>query len=96
MSFNTFEDRKPKEDIAGAPKPCTRCFKLSKHEDLMKYGSFCKACYEVYCYDAPAYPPELNKYLGDPKGWAKRIVDKHNADLPVARISLELARKALS
>jgi hypothetical protein len=96
MSFNTFEDRKPKEDIAGAPKPCTRCFRLSKHEDLMQYGSFCKACYDVYCYDAPAYPLELNKYLGNPKGWAKRIIDKHNAGIPVARISLEFAQQALS
>ena len=63
MSFNTFEDRKPKEDIAGAPKPCTRCFKLSKHEDLMKYGSFCKACY-LQCMAGKTPVIELKNGLG--------------------------------
>ena len=35
------------------------------------------------------------KYFGDPKGWAKRIVDKHEMGLPVAKIALEFAREAL-
>ena len=96
MSFNTFEDRTHKEHIAGALKPCTRCFILSNHDDLVKYGSFCKACYDVYCYDAPAYPAELNKYLGDPKGWAKRIIDKHNAGIQVRSYALKLAQQAIT
>jgi hypothetical protein len=75
---------------------CSKCLLLTNYDDLANYGSFCKACYDVYCYDAPAYPQELNKYLGDPKGWAKRIVDKHNIGIPVARISLEFAQQALS
>ena len=89
---------KPQTDkFEGAlrPKPCSRCFKLSDHEDLIKYGSFCKACYEVYCYDAPGYPQELNKYIGDSKGWAKRIIDKHNAGIEVRFIALQLAKEAL-
>jgi len=35
------------------------------------------------------------KYFGDPKGWAKRIVAKHEMGLPVAKIALEFAREAL-
>ena len=35
------------------------------------------------------------KYLGDPKGWAKRIIAKHEMGLPVAKIALEFAQEAL-
>ena len=75
--------------------PCSRCFRLAPYDDLVKYGSFCKACYDVYCYDVPSYPTELNKYLGDPKGWAKRIIDKHNAGENVRPLTLQFAREAL-
>ncbi len=77
------------------PKPCSRCFRLSDHDDLIKYGSFCVSCYESYCKDVPKYPAELNKYLGDPKAWAKRILDKHNAGIEVRPIALKFAKEAL-
>jgi hypothetical protein len=38
---------------------------------------------------------EPNNYPNDPRGWARRIIDKHNAGIPVARISLEFAQEAL-
>jgi len=85
---DSFDD-KPKR------KPCSRCFTLSEHEDLMKYGSFCKLCYEVYCHDVPAYPKELKQYFGDPKAWAKRIMDKHSAGIDVLPIALKFAKEAL-
>jgi hypothetical protein len=75
--------------------PCSRCFRLSENDDLIKYGSFCKSCYEVYCYDVPSYPQELNKYFGDPKGWAKRILDKQKAGIDVRPIALKFAKEAL-
>ena len=77
------------------PKPCSRCFRLSDHDDLIKYGSFCLSCYESYCKDAPKYPAELNKYLGDPKAWAKRILDKHKEGIEVRPIALKFAKEAL-
>jgi hypothetical protein len=38
---------------------------------------------------------EPNKYLNDPRAWAKRIIDKHNAGQPVAKIALEFAQEAI-
>ena len=35
------------------------------------------------------------KYAGDPKGWAKRIIAKHEMGLPVSKIALEFAKEAL-
>lgn len=36
-----------------------------------------------------------NDNLGDPKGWAKRILDRHNAGLEVHALSLKFAKHAL-
>jgi hypothetical protein len=52
-------------------------------------------CYDSYCRQTPSYMAEPNKYPNDPRGWAKRIIDKHNEGRPVARIALEFAREAL-
>jgi len=95
MALNNFENKESEKSGLSSPKPCSRCFLLTKHDDLIKYGSFCEACYNVYCYDAPGYPAELNKYTGDPKGWAKRIIDKHNAGIEVRSIALKFAKEAL-
>lgn len=35
------------------------------------------------------------KYEGDPKGWAKRIIDKHNAGMNVLPLPLQFAKDAL-
>ena len=78
------------------PKPCSRCYVLADHDDLIKYGSFCPSCYESYCQQAPKYPEELNTHKGDPRGWAKRIVDQHNAGKPVRPLALRFAQEALA
>ena len=36
-----------------------------------------------------------NDYVGDPKGWAKRIIDRHNASIEVHALSLKFAKQAL-
>lgn len=74
---------------------CSKCLMFTKYDDLVKYGSFCESCFNVYCYDVPASPPDLNKYFGDPKAWAKKIIDKHNAGENVRPITLRFAREAL-
>jgi hypothetical protein len=78
------------------PKPCSRCYVLSDHDNLIKYGSFCPSCYKSYCQQAPNYPHELNTHKGDPRGWAKRIIEKHNAGKSVSSIALRFAKEALS
>lgn len=91
---NTNSDRKDGE-LPQQPKPCTTCFHLTKQDDLVRYGSLCEPCYQSYCRQAPAYMPELDKYKGDPRGWAKRIIDKHEAGIKVSQISLKFAQEAL-
>ena len=82
-------------DIPAQPKPCSECHQITPHKDLMVYGARCMACYDSYCRQTPSYMAEPNKYLGDNKGWAKRIIDKHNEGRPVAKIALEFARDVL-
>ena len=36
-----------------------------------------------------------NDHPGDPKGWAKRILDRHDAGLEVHALSLKFAKQAL-
>ena len=35
------------------------------------------------------------RFMGDPKGWAKRIIAKQEMGLPVSKIALEFAKEAL-
>ena len=91
---NNVSDKQDKE-LPAQPKPCTSCFRLTGHEILVKYGSLCEPCYQSYCRQAPAYMPELDKYKGDQRGWAKRIIDKHEAGIKVSQISLKFAQEAL-
>lgn len=89
---------KPTQDANSdlpSSKPCSTCFQLTKHDVLIKYGSVCESCYRSYCRQAPAYIHNIDKYQLDPKGWAKRIIDKHNEGMHVSSISLLFAREAL-
>ena len=83
------------DEIPAQPKPCSECRQMTPHIALMTYGARCVACYDAYCRQTPPYMAEPNKYPNDPRGWAKRIIDKHNEGRPVARIALEFAREAL-
>jgi hypothetical protein len=82
-------------DSPPPPKPCSECMQMTPHLALMTYGARCMACFDAYCRQSPPYMAEINKYPGDPRGWAKRIIDKHNEGKPVSRISLEFAQEAL-
>ena len=81
--------------VPGQPKPCSFCFQLTKHEDLMTYGARCLRCYDAYCNQAPAYIAQSTKYQGDPKAWARRIIDRAAAGESIRPISLRYAREAL-
>lgn len=83
------------EDTPPPPKPCSECKRITPHADLMTFGARCMHCYDAYCRQAPAYIAEPNKYPNDPKGWAKRIIDKHNEGRPVSKIALESAQEVL-
>jgi hypothetical protein len=37
----------------------------------------------------------IGEYQGDKKGWAKRIIDRHNNGFEVSRLSLQFAKQAL-
>jgi hypothetical protein len=88
-------DVKVDNDIPAQPKPCAVCFQLAKHEDLMTFGARCLRCYDAYCRQAPAYMAQSTKYQGDPKAWARRIIDRDAAGESVRPISLRYAREAL-
>jgi hypothetical protein len=92
---DNYRGGKVDNDVPAQPKPCSECHQITPHKDLMTYGARCMACYDSYCRQTPSYMAEPNKYLGDNKGWAKRIIDKHNEGRPVAKIALEFAREAL-
>ena len=92
---DNYRGGKVDNDVPAQPKPCSECRQITPHKDLMTYGARCMACYDSYCRQTPSYMAEPNKYLGDNKGWAKRIIDKHNEGRPVAKIALEFAREAL-
>ena len=92
---DNYRGGKVDNDVPAQPKPCSECHQITPHKDLMTYGARCITCYDSYCRQSPSYMAEPNKYLGDNKGWAKRIIDKHNEGRPVAKIALEFAKEAL-
>jgi hypothetical protein len=92
---DNYRGGKVDNDLPSSPKPCSKCYSVTDHDDLMKYGSWCFRCYDSYCRQTPPYMAEPNKYPNDPRGWAKRIIDKHNAGQPVAKIALEFAQEAI-
>ena len=95
MALNNYKNNaKEEKGEEVLPKPCTSCYTLTKQEDLVKYGSVCEPCFQSYCRQAPAYIMN-KKYDGDPRGWAKRILDKHNEGQMVSKAVLEMAQGAV-
>lgn len=89
---------KPKDianSVSSPLKPCSQCTNMTQQDTLIKYGSMCGPCFHSYCRQAPAYMPELDKYRGDPRAWAKRIIDKHQAGIYVNQVALKFAQEAL-
>jgi hypothetical protein len=77
------------------PLPCSQCAGLTSKEDLSKYGTMCGGCFKSYCRNAPNYINTFDKYVGDPRGWAKRIMDRHAAGMHVNQTALKFAQEAL-
>ena len=92
--MNMYKDRDA-TSVSSPLKPCSQCRSMTSQEALVKYGSMCGPCFQSYCRQAPAYMPELDKYRGDSRGWAKRIVDKHQAGIHVNQIALKMAQEVL-
>jgi hypothetical protein len=78
-----------------APKPCTICHQATNHEDLMKYGSRCFPCFAEYCKQRIPNIQREDKYRGDPRGWARRIIDRHTDGEPIRPVTLRFAQEAL-
>lgn len=89
-------NKKQEEATFQPTKPCSQCNSMTKQEDLIKFGTMCFYCFQSYCRQAPAYMPELDKYRGDPRAWAKRIIDKNNAGIFVNQVALRFAKEALA
>jgi hypothetical protein len=91
----SFETEK-KEDFSETRNLCTNCGVSRLNEELIKYGSYCMNCFDEYCKQAPSYFNDgLKSYSGDPKGWARRIIDRHAAGRNVSKIALKFANEAL-
>ena len=75
---------------------CNSCQRSTSHEHLVMFGARCLPCFESYCRTVPDYIHEKPTYVGDPKGWARRIIDKDKAGIAVRPIALRYARQALN
>ena len=97
MNTSRFGKAQREETSAGpsAYKSCCVCHQQTKHEDLMTFGARCKPCFESYCRQAPDYIHAKATYIGDPKAWARRLIDRHKAGETLRPISLRYAREAL-
>jgi hypothetical protein len=97
MALTNYKANVKKDDDQPVPfKPCSQCNEITKQEDLIKYGTMCGPCFYLYCRRAPSYIHGLDKYRDDPRGWAKRIVDKEKIGISVNPVALKFAKEALS
>jgi len=91
----SFETEK-KDDFNEIRNLCRICGASRLNEELIKYGSYCMNCFDQYCKQTPSYfNDDIKDYSGDPKGWARRIIDRHAAGRHVSKIALKLANEAL-
>lgn len=94
MSFIK-SDTKQESTPSFAPKPCTICHQATNHENLMKFGARCYSCFAEYCKQRIPNIQREDKYRGDPKGWARRIIDRHNDGESIRPVTLRFAQDAL-
>ena len=99
MSLNNFKKDFNKEDEnenpKAEPKPCSCCGRMTEHEQLMKLGARCFPCFKIYCLQAQPFIRDEFTYAGDPKGWAKRIIAKHESGVVLNSTVLRFAKEAL-
>ena len=92
----SFETEKKEEEPKVVYNPCSQCKTMRLNEELIKYGSYCINCFDQYCKEAPSYFSDgLKSYSGDPKGWARRIIDRYASGRHVSEIALKFANEAL-
>lgn len=96
MSFEGFKSRKdqPIDDtrhLLCTEAGCGQNWSVNLGKPLCSYHQW----KDDKPYQYSQYHDFGQKYSGDPKGWAKRIVAKHEMGLPVAKIALEYAQEAL-
>jgi hypothetical protein len=97
----TFAKPNPKEkdeneNSKAEPKPCSCCGRMTEHEQLMNLGARCFSCFKIYCLQAQPFIRDELSYAGDSKGWAKRIIAKHESDIVLNSTVLRFAKEALS
>lgn len=86
------ENENPKAEL----KPCSSCGRMTKHDQLMNLGARCFPCFKIYCLQAQPFIKDELTYAGDPKGWAKRIIAKHESGIALNSTVLRFAKEALS
>lgn len=95
MGLNNFSNKVSELSVGTDPVfKCRDCYKTTSREEMSNYGLRCTQCYESWCRQAPPYIPQKD-YGTDPKGWARRIIDKHEAGVAVSPIALKFAKEAL-
>jgi hypothetical protein len=95
MGLSNFSNKV--SDLTATADPvfkCRDCYKVTSREEMSNYGLRCTHCYESWCRQAPPYIPQKD-YGKDSKGWARRIIDKHNDGQGVSPIALKFAKEAL-
>ena len=93
MSFKKSEiQTEPEKEVYGL---CSRCMSRQLNSILINFGTTCESCFNAYCEQPNTYDLSYKKYEGDQKGWAKRIIDRHNSGEKIRPISLKFAEEAL-
>ena len=98
MALNNFKKDFKDDDgdeVKCEPKPCACCGKLTKHEQLIALGARCFPCFKIYCLQAQPFIKDEFTYSGDPRAWARRIIAKHDAGIPLNSTVLRFAQEAL-
>ena len=93
MSFKKSEiQNEPEKEVYGL---CSGCMSRQLNSILINFGTTCESCFNSYCEQPSTYDFSYKKYEGDPKGWAKRIIDRYESGEKVRPISLKFAQEAL-
>jgi hypothetical protein len=73
---------------------CRKCFIRTSNKDLSNFGAMCKPCFDFYCSE-PVIMRSFNRYPGDPKGWARTLIEREIEGEKISEISIRFAKQAL-
>ena len=96
MAFNGFRSKKdePIDDtrhLLCTEPGCGQRWSINLGKPMCSYHQWKDNKPTVYS----EYVDFGQRFLGDPKAWAKRIIAKQEMGLPVSKIALEFAQEAL-